>query len=118
MAHRAHHAGVAECRLVARREVSLGLRLLTGCVWEGQGRHAAQPRSSSPTQVMGMDSKRELIVRDWTYAVGRPGQLIKKIIPRFLEQTFDGPTVRSGHPKGQLIWRKVGAAASGKLSSL
>lgn len=58
------------------------------------------PGGSSPAQVMGMDSKRELAARGWTDTVGRPGQLMKKIIPRFLEQTLDGPTVRSGASSG------------------
>lgn len=55
--HRAYHPGLAECRLVASREVSLGLCLFTQCLGKA-GKPAAWPGGFGSTQVMGMDYKR------------------------------------------------------------
>lgn len=67
--HRAHHLGLAECRLLARREVSLGLCLLTRCLGR-EGNRAAQPGGFGSTHVVRMDDKRELTDWEWM-GVGR-----------------------------------------------
>ena len=75
MGHRTHHPRVAEGRLVAGRGVSLGPCLLTQSgLRERRVRCIALPKGSGSTQVMGVDSKTEWTVRDWTGVAVGPGK--------------------------------------------
>ena len=69
---------------MAWRGVGLGPWLLTQSgLRKRKVRHAALPRGSGSTQVMGMDYKTEWTVRDWTGAVGGPGRLDERDTSKF-----------------------------------